>query len=323
MKNMIHEFNYKLLSSENKTFFRNQQATFIMAPRSVSPDRLAQIIKKALAESAVVLGVSKEPFVVGLENQPQFTMAPLRAAESVAKRALRMKSDNKLSIIVYRQTEVDEVIRFLRPNKVIAVRGSYYHAFHLRSTYEFLSKKQIPYELVSPFMDERQAIHYLDLMIPELPVIEVTKGDERAMLKACEEVAKRSFDYSFQTGAVLAEQTEDNDYVIIDCASNDVVPYQTHAMHFGNAREENVSEYNSNAHYDTIHAEMNILVRALHSGQSLKDKTLFVGLMPCPNCSRVLSQTDLKEIVYTGKHSGDYAKQLFKKTSIMARRVDK
>ncbi|NCU29934.1 hypothetical protein EOM60_05015 [Candidatus Saccharibacteria bacterium] len=320
---MIYDFDYRLLSGENKTHFREQQAVFIMAPRSISPKRLSQLIKSYLNDSAVIVGISKEPFITGLELQPQFAMMPLRTTKSIVNRIQRTKPNNQLSIVSYHQVEITEVLRLIRPNKLVAVRGSYYHAFHLLPTYEFLTKRHIPYELVSPFTDENEAIEYLNKTTPELPIIDMIRGDERAMLKASDEVAKRSFDYSYQTGAILAEQTEDGSYDIIDGASNDVVPYQTYAMHFGNTREENLSTYQDGTHYDTIHAEMNIVTRALARKQSLDGKSLFVNLMPCPNCSRTLCYTGLKEIIYMNKHSGDYAKQLFKKTDISTRRIDR
>lgn len=292
-----------------------------MAPRSVSPKRLTQLIKHHLENSAVIVGISRELFVAGLEQQPQFAMTSIKTAESVAKGIQRAKPNHELSIVNYRQEEVNEVIRLIRPNKLIAVRGSYYHTFHQQPTYEFLVKKHIPYELVSPFTDEEEAIQYLDKLTPELPIIDQIKGDERAMLKASEEVAKRSFDYSYQTGAILAKQSDDGSYDIIDGAANDVVPFQTYAMHYGNSREENLSTYQDGSHYDTIHAEMNIVTRALARGQSLDGQSLFVSLMPCPNCSRILSYTGLKEIIYMNNHSGGYATRLLKQCGITTKRI--
>ncbi len=320
---MTHDFDYRLLSDESKSYFRTQQAVFIMAPRKISAKRLSQLIKHYLESSAVVIGISKELFVTGLEQQPQFAMTSIQTAESVIKRIQRTKPNHELSIVNYHQEEINEVIRLIRPNKLIAVRGSYYLVFHRQAIYEFLAKRHIPYELVSPFTDEEEAIQYLEKLTPELPVIDQIKGDERAMLKASEEMAKRSFDYSYQTGAILAEKLDDGSYSIVDGAANDVVPFQTSAMHYGNSREDNLSTYQDGTHYDTIHAEMNIVTRALARGQSLDGLSLFVSLMPCPNCSRVLCYTGLKEIIYMNRHSGDYAKQLFKKSNISSRRIDK
>lgn len=292
-----------------------------MAPRSVSPKRLTQLIKHHLENSAVIVGISKEPFVVGLEQQPQFAMTSIQTAESVIKRIQRMKPSHELSIVNYHQKEINEVIRLIRPNKLIAVRGSYYLVFHRQAIYEFLAKRHIPYELVSPFTDEEEAIQYLEKLTPELPVIDQITGDERAMLKASEEMAKRSFDYSYQTGAILAEKLDDGSYSIVDGAANDVVPFQTSAMHYGNSREENLSTYQDGTHYDTIHAEMNIVTRALARGQSLDGQSLFVSLMPCPNCARILSYTGLKEIVYMDNHSGRYAVKLFERCNIATKRI--
>jgi deoxycytidylate deaminase len=44
---------------------------------------------------------------------------------------------------------------------------------------------------------------------------------------------------------------------------NQVVPYETHAMHHGSLREKNFSPAKDQNFYDTVHAEMNALLIAL------------------------------------------------------------
>ncbi len=133
-------------------------------------------------------------------------------------------------------------------------------------------------------------------------------------------VAKGSFDHTFQTGTILAKKVKDR-YEPILASFNKVVPYQTYALLHGSSREKHFSPPHDTNHYDTIHAEMALLVEAHKKNISLKGMTLFVNLMPCPNCARTLAETDIAEVVYRIDHSEGYAADLLQKANKTVRRI--
>lgn len=308
-------------SEADKELCRSLRATLVLAPREMSGVRLVDLIKEQLEKRNVIFGVAEEVFTQGFEDQPQFKMLALSAVDGLAQKINAAKLPHRLQVLAYPQQAVDEVIRATRPNNVVVVRGSYQFPFHRSSTCALLERRGIGFTYVSPFVHEQEAQEYYRLIEPTLPEVGHVSGNETAMFTAAMRIARRSFDYSFQTGAVLAEKTEDG-YSLVDAACNEVVPYQTYALHNGNAREDNRTAHQAEAaHYDTIHAEMNLLVRAMKHGTNFAGKSLFINMMPCPNCARTLVTTGLQELVYHHIHSDGYAADLFEKAGITTRKV--
>lgn len=317
-----YEYSWPNLDTEHKSFLRSRKATLVLAPRELSRERLLQIVKQYLPVGTIVFGISSEPHVAGFDTQPQFRMLDSKIVSVLAAKVSSSVSPQKLYMLRYPQHATDDVIRFVRPRKVVVVRGSYQYAFHRSSTYRLLMKREIPFELISPFTDEAEAHAYEARVSKGWGDIELPRvGNEVEMLALANKVASRSYDYSFQTGLVIAEK-EPGGYKPILATYNPVIPYQTYALHFGNAREDNLSNVHDTNHYDTIHAEMHALVELMHRGDTLEGRTMFIELLPCPNCARTLSQTGLRELVYRRDHSGGYAKKLFEQCKITVRTME-
>lgn len=315
------QYSWETFTEDNRRECRQAHATLVLAPRELSKARLTRLLKELLAKSNVIFGVSTEGFVRGFEGQPQFTMLSSEVVASFEQKAADAHSSRTLALLHYPQSAVDEVIRAVRPARVVVVRGSYQYVFHRSSTHALLSKRAVPYELVSPFCDEHEASEYLAHVEPLLPTIKPQTGDEAAMFQLADVVAKRSFDYSFQTGAVLAHAESDGTFRMADAACNEVVPFQTYALWHGNAREMHEAAFQDTTHYDTIHAEMNLLARAATRGDSLTGAHLFINLLPCPACARTLCKTGIAEVVYREMHSDGYALELFAACGIKTRRM--
>lgn len=316
---MATELRWSNFSEDTKASLRASKAVFVMAPREMSDERLVQLVKENLSKGNVIFGVAEEEFVDGFSGQAHFRTEPLEPVLRLAELIEKAKLAHTLQILVYPQKDVNEVIRAVRPRRVVVVRGSYWHVFHRRTTYELLQKRGIPFEYVSPFTNEDEAKSYADAVPQE--DISHAHGNEELMLDRVDDIAKYSFDYSFQTGAVLAEKAG-AEYKLILAACNEVVPYQTYAMHFGNSREDNLSPRHDANHYDTIHAEMNLLVKAMKNGETFEGKTLFINMMPCPSCARTLVKTGIKEVVYNEVHSDGYAVKLFEQAGIKTRKAE-
>jgi deoxycytidylate deaminase len=167
-------------------------------------------------------------------------------------------------------------------------------------------------KFISPFVDEDEAKEYEESH--SAAAILPSKGDllsGEEMFAVADAIALQSYDYSFQTGVALGRNRDDM-YEFVAAAYNAVIPYQSYALHHGNSREKHLSPPGDTNHYDTIHAEMALLVQAVRDGFDLKDTTLFINLLPCPNCARTLSQTNIAGIVYKHDHSDGYAADLLK-----------
>jgi deoxycytidylate deaminase len=295
---------------------------FIAAPRELSAKRFTQIVKHYLPKGNIALGISDEEYVVGFENQPQFKMLRQKTVQEIIDKVAASDSPNKVFVYSYSQKNLADVVANLTDSqRVLLVNGSWKYAFHNSESYKILTKNNVPIKFISPFVDENEAKTYQQSHEPliDLP-LRGTLLDEQEMFNVVDQAAKQSFDYSFQTGAVLGKK-HNGKYEFIAATFNRVIPYQTYALHHGNSREKNLSRPHDTNHYDTVHAEMEFLVEAARGDYDLEGATMFINLLHCPNCARVLSQTTLDGTVYRYDHSDGYAEKLFKLCGKKVKRV--
>lgn len=295
---------------------------FIAAPRELSARRFAQIVKHYLPKGNIVLGISKEVCVVGFEDQPQFKMLSQEVVQPIIDKVDASSSEYKIIPYVYSQNDLAHVVsRFTRDQRVLLVNGSWKYAFHNSESYALLQQNKVAIKFISPFTDETEALDYeaTHQNTVQLPV-PGTILNESELLEVANTAALQSYDYSFQTGAALAKLQGDG-YEFVASAFNKVIPYQTYALHHGNSRERNLSRPHDTNHYDTIHAEMALLTAAANGDYDLNGTTLFINLLPCPNCARTLSQTNIDGIVYSHDHSDGYAADLLKMCGKKVKRV--
>lgn len=308
------------LSSADIASLRAKRATLVLAPREMTQQRVKEIIKLALTRGDLIFGIAEEAYVSSFEGQPQFKMLDLKALQPIQQTIASANSPRNFSIITYPQSQTDDLIRSVRPNRVIVVRGSYSDSFHRLSTYKLLRRRNISFEYQSPFVNDGEAREYLTNIAKQLPKINDLSGSAEDMMTLAKHIASRSFDY-VQVGAVIAEKTE-NGYKLLESACNEVIPFQAYAWHYGSSREDNLAGFHDAYHYDTIHAEMNAFARLSNKNISLKGKSLFVSMMCCPNCARNLSVTELDEVIYADSHSEEYSEKLFEDSGIKVRRIE-
>lgn len=318
-------YNWESFGSDDKRAVRALKPILVLAPREMSPKRITSLVKEYLPQANMVLGLAEEPYVAGFEGQPQFRTLTVEAVQPMVQKVATAKTARRLVTLTYPQSSVDDVVRKLKPQAVVVVRGSYQYVFHRRATWHVLQELNIPFVYASPFEDEAEArayeSHTAQKLAECLPTLTMRPSSAEEVLKLAQKAGQFSYDYSFQTGCVIAEKTAAG-YRPNIVTFNTVIPYQTYAMLHGNSREEHVSPAHDTNHYDTIHAEMNALVTAVKTQQTLLGKTLFIPLLPCPNCARTLSQTGLAEVVYGLDHSDGYAVKLFGQSGIKTRRIE-
>lgn len=322
MSSSDYTFDWAEIAFSNKKAINNLKPVFIAAPRELSKERFTQLVKTYLPKSNIVLGIAKEPYIQGFEDQPQFRALSLSTVQPIINKVNASGSSHKIYTLSYYQRETEYIFEKLKWQRVVLVNGSWLYAFHTQKPYYTLVNKNIPYEYVSPFTNEDEAQAYEEALKPRL----ITPQDsgkllsEQAMLEAASVAAKASYDYNFQTGVALGKKTG-KQYKLLVTAYNAVVPYQTYAVHYGASREKNFSPPNDLNHYDTVHAEVCLILKAQREKLNLTNTTLFINLLPCPVCSRMLTQTDITEVVYQQDHSDGYAVKMLEAAGKTVRRL--
>jgi len=315
-----YELNWSDMAFGSKKTLRDLNAIFVPTPREMSIKRLTQIIKQYLPLGNIVFGCTDELYIDGFSSQPQFKTLSAKSVMVLAEKVNSSASPNKITILSCKQADVLSIYKKVKFRLVLLVNGSWMYSFHVRPEYYALSSQNIPFEFISPFTDECEAKRYADDFKVQ------TFGDDKKsyndieMLKIANQAAINSFDNAFQVGAALAQKTGDN-YKLITTSFNKTVPYQTFAWHHGALRERHLSPSGDLNYYDTVHAEVMMLLHIQEDKLKLDHKTLFINLLPCPSCARVLCETDIEEIVYSFDHSDGYAVALLEKAGKSVRRV--
>lgn len=315
-------FDWADLAFGSKKPLSSLKATFVVIAREISEARFKEIFKQYAASGPVVFAFAKEAYIDGFEQQPQFKTQNHKTFLPLIEQANK-HLPHKTYVLLYDQKDIVHIVPKLKPRKVIFVRASWLHAFHTTPTYYMLMRSSIPYELISPFTSEDEAKQYARKLAPNITrataLPKTLTNDDTVIQKYMSMVAKRSYDNSFQTGLILARKSGKL-YRILGSAHNKIVPYETYAMYFGAAREENLSPPHDLNHYDTVHAEVEMLIEAQRRGINLKNATVFLNLLPCPTCARMLCDTDISEVVYVHDHSDGYALALLTKSGKHVRR---
>lgn len=313
MKNTAPEnsFDWADLAFGSKKPLRELKATFVAAPREISVNRFTELIKAYLPQGNIVLGIANELYIEGFDGQPQFRTLKQEDIQTVIDKVNQSTSPHKINTLRYAQRELPFLLEKCGFMKVVLVNGSWHRSFHTTAPYYTLMNTHTPYEHASPFVDESEAKAFAAKFTDQSLVMNrrAPQTTEEMMALAAK-AATHSFDTSFQTGAALGKQAATGQYEYIAHACNTVVPYLTYAMHNGASREIHFSPPHDQNHYDAIHAETALLLNALKQKLDVTGTTLFINLLPCPSCARMLCETDISEIVYEKDHSDGYAVKL-------------
>ncbi len=320
-----YHFDWGDLVFSSKKPLNELEATFIAAPRSISVERFKQLVKAYLPQGNIILGIAYEPYIAGFEGQPQFATLSFDTIQPIIQKVNSSASPYKIYSLTYAQRDLKYLFEKLDFRQVVLINGSWRYSFHTQSPYYVLANKRIPYEMVSPFVDEQEAREYAERIMSKVSTVAALPSvgevlSEEGMATIAARSGMQSFDYSFQTGVALGKKTPQG-YTLLATSFNKVVPFQTFAMHHGASRERNFSPPHDLNHYDTVHAEVEMIIHAQKQKLDLQDTTLFINLLPCPSCARMFTEIDIAEFIYTIDHSEGYALQLLEKAGKKVRRV--
>lgn len=301
---------------------------FIRGHREISDQRILDLVKNYIKRDTITWGVFEEEFIEGFEGQPQFKTAKFENINAlISKIKSKLKLPNEIEILKYSQKDNEKILEQLDLQKIVLINGSWKIAFHRRKEFEILSKKNVSISFKSPFHDENEAqekseslesiiLNFQSKLIEELKKQRKKLSEEDYFLEYANIVSKQSFDYTWQTGAVLVKDEE-----VIATGHNRILPYETFAMHHGSSREKNKSNFNDLNNYDTIHAEMDLLMNCLKNSISVQDCSLYIDLMPCPNCARAIARSGIKKVIYRKSHSGDFGEMLLKNSGVNVKKA--
>lgn len=316
-----YETNWSDIAFGSKKSLRGLNATFIATPRQMSIARFTQLVKNYLPIGNITIGCAEELYINGFDNQSQFKTLQFDEIKSLVEKVNKSSSPHKITMLHCKQSDLVSIYEKIKFRKVVLVNGSWQYTFHTRPEYYALVSRNIPFEFVSPFADEQEAIEYAADFDKH---ITLQKSDinltELEMIQAANNVAKNAFDHSFQGGVALGKKNGDR-YKLVMTTYNKTVPYQTFAWHFGPLRERHLSPPGDLNYYDTIHAEANLIVQAAKNHIDLQGTSLFINLLPCPNCAKILCESDIVEVVYSLDHSNGYAVALLEKAGKIVRRL--
>jgi dCMP deaminase len=303
MKNRLKIFSWQRLSEIKDS------PILILGSREISPERIVQLSSQLLknTDKTIVWGVFTEKFIKGLENSPQFRALTIKKL----KNSLEQTDNTRVSILEYSQANASTIISKHNWSAIIGINGSWHRAFHYRDEYQVIKKLRIPLKFASAFANEREALVYESNIIAERPKLSANYGEscnENTLFKLVNEISRYSFDNTWQTGAILAKNGE-----FLLATYNKVVPFETYALLYGASKEKHKTPPQDLNHYDTNHAEVEMVLEAAKKNISLKNCSLYINLMPCPICARMLAQTEIKEIVYKDSHSSNYATTILEK----------
>lgn len=112
-------------------------------------------------------------------------------------------------------------------------------------------------------------------------------------------LAKRSTCSRLQVGCVIT--------------SNDLRTVLGNGYNGGAAGQSNDCDLTTPGYCGHLHAENNALVAC---GSSVKDKVMFVTVLPCEQCAKLTVNSGFKEVYYFNEHEKKGSIDIFKKAGI-------
>lgn len=128
--------------------------------------------------------------------------------------------------------------------------------------------------------------------------------------------SKRSTCLRRKVGAVIVK-----DKRVLSTGYNGAPKGLTHCIEVGCIREQ--QNINSGERHELcrgVHAEQNAIIQAALFGVSIKNATVYLSNFPCSLCSKMLINSDIKEIIYDGDYKDELSVKLLEESNILVRR---
>ncbi len=314
---------WETISDKNKSYLKNLKPIFILGGVRTTEKRLSFLVKNLIKQNKnVLIGVLKDKFINGFEGQEQFETQSFEDTKKIINK-LETDFNKKITILFYFQRNTKYILKDIDPSFVLIFNSSFKYAFHFTEIFYTLIKQKINYKLISPFFDKNEALefdkYYKNILAKKAKKIQSFYGKDKKDIdikKLLLLEQSLSFDHTFQTSLLFFQQNK-----LIISAHNTIIPFSTHARHFGFLKEKNYSPPQDLNFYNTNHAEVNLLLKALENKFPLKNGEIYINLLPCPFCSRMLCKTGIKKVNFLYDHSNQYAQDLFKNCKIKIEKI--
>ncbi|MEA3357640.1 MAG: deaminase [Patescibacteria group bacterium] len=305
-----HKLNDKTKSQIRKI----RPLTFIPGPIHVDPKRIHEIVEENTRDSTLIFGLLAEEWIPGFENCEQFkTLTYDNLAKSIPE-----QNQKKLAILNHQFNHIKYILRELKPDKVVWINGSWKNVIHYQSEYWEAIGIDAQIELISPFSSERSAKYRatqvthknnseIKRLVSQFKKTQPHKHEQ--ILSLCHEVSKLSWDWNGQTGAAIAR-----DGKILAYSHNAVLPYESAMMHEGAIREKMHTPIGQYLEYfQTNHAETRAITQLCGQKQSLENTDLYTTKFPCPFCARIIADSPIKRIFYSGEYTNNLGYETLKR----------
>lgn len=314
-------FKWSELTGVEKKLLNQEDLIFIAGSREMSARRIGELFAYYIKKGNILWGCLEEDYIEGFKKQPHFRTLKVSKLEKTLQQFEKFKLKNQCSIVQYKQGDICEILEIIPLKRALFINGSWKIVFHRRPEFEVLSTKNIPYKLTSPFVDDEEAVNYSKKIRPELEDLFFYETDnvysDHELMQLAHKISKRSFDYTWQTGVVIAKEGK-----VLVTGHNKILPYETYSMHNGTPPERDKALLHQVTHSDAIHAEINALVKALNSQIDLEGTSLYINLLPCPVCAKAIAESKVSEVVYENDHFGGYGKELLERMGKKVRKLD-
>ena len=112
-------------------------------------------------------------------------------------------------------------------------------------------------------------------------------------------------------GAVIVDTNEK----IISTGFNGPARGEPHCVDIGCIRDKlGIISGNSLEICNGIHAEINAIIQA---GKLAKDSTLYVNAVPCIQCTKVIINAEIRQVVYSGSYGNDLGLEILKRRTFV------
>ncbi len=308
----MKSYDWNKISNEKKEELSKLKPIFIQGSRDISTKKIAQLAKLA-EKRKLIWGVLKDEYINGLEGSIQFKTLSKKVIEET------LEESKNVYLLEYYQRDLKHIFKELDFSLVILINGSWHKAIHFNPEIWQLINKKTEYKLISPFVNELEAKEYAEKIVLEYSARTIFEENkiytDKEIFEILKEESKRSFDWNYQIASALV-----NDGKVLLTAHNTVIPYETYSAHFGSEREKYYVAPGDSNFYDTNHAEVELILKSNKEKIDLLGTSIYLNVLPCPTCSRMLLRSGIQEIVYSQDHSDGYAIKMFEMAGKTVRR---
>ncbi|HZX20934.1 MAG TPA: dCMP deaminase family protein [Clostridia bacterium] len=136
-------------------------------------------------------------------------------------------------------------------------------------------------------------------------------------MEIAEVVKTRSTCLRRQVGAVIVKDKQ-----ILSTGYNGAPTGLKHCEEVGCLRQQlNIPSGEKHELCRGLHAEQNAIIQASLHGVKIEGATIYVTTQPCSVCAKMLINSGIKRLVYTGDYPDELADQMLKESGIVIEKI--